>query len=514
MITGCCWCTASCNPPRYFINNLQLRAGTNLVISDVLNVYGTFFTDAQRLTVTTNGIGVGATSTEGDLNVIYKANLGTGTWPNLRWVTNNGTIGALGTVSFTNANNYSAVINNGVIADYGTTIFATNFQNSGTISNGTGNLNVQCQTAALTNSSVYAGGSITLAAKSLLASNVWLQGLSLTFNPSNYLSDGVPPPGSYVAAGAITNFGASTWVVGRTNGTGGSGFALLSNPEDGDFLGTTISNICPPANKLAANIWAGQDYGAVNRGFSNNAAVGRLILDVQGINSLIAFTGAGNAVGNSNALYVDSLEFRDSATNGLYYNYNFTNWVALNTNIVIYFAQAYIDGISVAEKINNASLYNGQNGGVVSNNVVVRPGRLRWVPTYAGYYSSTNLVIDGATNTVNAALAQSQDIDSNGNGVANANDQVPFFTAQQINFSLTVTNQPRRALLTWDTVPFATNYVYYATNLTAANWLLYSNIISTNVAGPTYPLTISDTNISKGIRFYKVVVQPWLTYPY
>jgi hypothetical protein len=188
--------------------------------------------------------------------------------------------------------------------------------------------------------------------------------------------------------------------------------------------------------------------------------------------------------------------------------------VALNTNITIYFAQAYIDGISVAEKINNASLYNGQNGGVVSNNVVIKPGRLLWVPTYAGYYSSTNIVVNGVTNTVNAALAQSADIDSNGNGVANAYDQSPFFTAQEINFGLTITNQPRRALLTWDTVPLATNYVYYATNLVGGNWLLYSNFLSTNVVGPVYPVTVSDTNISKGIRFYKVVVSPWLTYPY
>jgi len=198
----------------------------------------------------------------------------------------------------------------------------------------------------------------------------------------------------------------------------------------------------------------------------------------------------------------------------LYNNFNFTNWVALNTNIVIYFAQAYINGNSVAEKINNASLYSGQNGGVVSNNVVLVPGRLRWVPTYTGFFSSTNIVLNGVTNTVNAALAQSADIDSNGNGQANAYDASPFFTAQQINFSLTVTNRPRRALLTWDTVPFATNYVYYATNLVNANWQLYSNFLSTNVVGPTYPVTVSDTNISKGIRFYKIVVSPWLTYPY
>ena len=497
-----------------FVNSLRLHAGTNLVISDVLNVYGSFYTDAQRMTVTTNGVGFGATSAEGELNTIFPGNLGTPQWPNLRWVTNNGTIGAQGNISFTNVNNYDSVVNSGVIADLGTTIFATNFVNSGTITNGTGNLNVQCQTAILTNSYVYAAGSITIDSKSLLASNVFLQGLTLSLNPSNYLSDG-----------GITN--GSIWVIGRTNGTGGSGIALLSNPGNGDFLGTTISNTCPPSNKQDANTWAGQDYGAVNRGFTNNAAVGRLILDVQGNNSLITFTGAGNANGNSNALYVDSIEFRDSATNGLYNSYDFTNWVDINTNLVIYFAQAYIDGVSVAEKINIASLYNGKNGGKVSTNgTVLSPGRLRWVPTYAGYFSSTNFIINGVTNTFNAALAESADIDSNGNGLANAFDPAPFtllsssIYASQLDFTITLVKQPvKQALLSWYVpwnVPYyASNTVYFSTNLLKPTWQIYTNFSSINpIDAVNSPITVGDTNIARGIRFYKIVVQPYLSYPY
>ena len=72
------------------------------------------------------------------------------------------------------------------------------------------------------------------------------------------------------------------------------------------------------------------------------------------------------------------------------------------------FAQATVGGVSIAEKINNASLA-GANG-----------GRLLWVPQYAGYFSSTNLVYpDGSTNTVNAALAASKQVDSDGDGLAN-----------------------------------------------------------------------------------------------
>ena len=132
---------------------------------------------------------------------------------------------------------------------------------------------------------------------------------------------------------------------GRTNATGGSGFTLLNDPTNGDLLGTAITNICPGANKLVADTWAGRDFGAVNAGYTNNAALGRLVLDVLGPNSLITFKGAGT----SNAIYVDSLEFRDYLTNGINNNFDCTAELAINTNLVIYFAQATVNGISVAK---------------------------------------------------------------------------------------------------------------------------------------------------------------------
>jgi hypothetical protein len=493
-----------------FIQNLALHSGTNLVISDVLNFYSTLFLDAQRLTVTTNGYGFGATSAEGELNGLLPGNIGPAQWPNLRWVTNNGTISGQNLLIFTNASTYGAVINNGVINDEGTTIYASNFLDSGTISNGIGNLAVISQTTTLTNGSIYAGGNVSIAANNFSATNTYVQCLSLTLNPSKSITDfGVP---------------GNIWVVGNTNATGGQGFSLLNNPTNGDLLGTTITNICPPPNKELVNTWSGRDFGAVNAGYTNNSALGHLVLDTAGADSLITFNGSGSG---SNALYVDCLELQGSLTNGLQSSYNFTNWLSLNTNITIYFAQAYILGVSVAEQIGNASLYQGENGGYLITNIVtgtngvtttnraVVPGRLRWVPTYAGLFSSTNIVINGVTNTYNAALAKSKDIDSDGSGVANVNNPSPFFTAQQINFSLTVTNQPKRAaVLSWTTVPLATNSVYFSSSLLTNNWQLYTNFLSTNVLGPSYVTTVSDTNILNGTRFYKVLVQPWLTYPY
>ncbi len=190
---------------------------------------------------------------------------------------------------------------------------------------------------------------------------------------------------------------------------------------------------------------------------------------------------------------------------------------------MIYYAQALAASggglVSVAEKLNH------------KNN-----DHLRWVPTYAGYFSSTNIVYpDGTTNTVNAALAQSKDIDSDGDGIDNAYDPTPFFVPSEVNFTVTLTNRPPLSVrLQWVTIANGTNYVYFKTNLLSPVWLPLTNFNdyyyganlaitnSTHVnwfASPQpYPSPATNvwvfdvvTNVP---HYYRVMVQPWLTYPY
>ena len=249
-----------------WVQNLKLYTGNSLVISDVLNVFGSLYIGAKNLTVTLNGVGNGATSIEGQLNSYIPGNIGPSQMPNLVDLTNNGSITSQGLLVLTNVNNYGAVINSGVISDNGTLIYATNFVSSGAISNGIGNMTVLSKTTTLTNGFINAGGNVSITANSLTASNVLLQCLSLTLNPANYLSDGV------LGDSGVTN--ANFWVVGRTNATGGSGFTLLDNPTNGDLLGTAITNICPGANKSVVDTWAGQDFGAVNTGLYQQCRLG------------------------------------------------------------------------------------------------------------------------------------------------------------------------------------------------------------------------------------------------
>ena len=140
--------------------------------------------------------------------------------------------------------------------------------------------------------------------------------------------------------------------------------------------------------------------------------------------------------------------------------------------------------------------------------------RLRWVAAYAGHFSSTNIVYpNGTTNgPFNAALAQSTTIDSDGDGINNAFDPTPFFVSGEVNLKLTLTNKPPlTALITWDSIPSATNTVYDRTNLALGNWLVLTGFVSAANIPPVggWPITNTVADPVTGpSRYYRVQVDP------
>ena len=525
-------------PP--WIQNLRLHATNSLVISDVLNIYGnTVYADAQSVTLATNVVGTGATSLDGEFNLCSGATLSTTQFPDLVWLTNNGAIRCYNNANFTNlytgftyySTNYTystnsvtqavktnasvalvslpqnwlgAFINNSLVTNQAMSVSALNFTNNGGINTGSGTFGLQSSSANFVNGYTLAGSDVAINGTNLFLAGEFINaGRALNLLGVQSVSDGE----TNLVANGLTN--GNVWVVGAL-GIGGadSGFNASFNPLSGDLLGTTVTNIAP-GGKNIVNTWAGVNRGISVAGYSNNLAVGHLVLDslVSGSrNGTFTFNGAGGA-GVTNAIYVDCLELRDYATNRDV-GYNPTA-LKFATNFVIYYAQAYINGLSVAEKINHKGI--DVNG--VSNS-----DHLRWVPSYAGYYSYTNLVYpDGTTNVVNLALAQSTDISSGGNlSSGNAGNPTQIFVPSQIGLSITLTNKTTRRLAF--TIPAtATNYfVQYKTNLLTSAWTLLTNSSVNNAAG-TIPLTQTnvyflDTN-SGPMRFYQVVEQPWLTYP-
>jgi hypothetical protein len=500
------------------VQNLTLHATNSLLITDVLNVFGSLFIDSQNLTLTTNGCGNGATSLDGELNLVSSAILWQSALPNMRNLTNNGAIRTKNLCVFGGPRpaNYTNFINHGLISDQGSTIYANNFLSSGIISNGVGSFVLQSLATVLTNGAITAGGDVTITSGNLVASNLTLQaGRSLTLLVTNFLTDD-----------GVSN--GSTWSVGGSAiGGSDSGFNLLLLPANpawrNDLLGTTVTNIAPP-DKSITNTWAGRDYGISAAGYTNNMAIGRLILDSRTNASYSQFTF--NGTGTSNAIYVDELILLNYASDTNHDLNGNLPALVFNTNLVIYYAQALTAGggpggsmTSVAEVLNH------------KNN-----DHLRWVWTYAGHFSSTNIVYpDGTTNgPFNAALAQSSDIDSDGDGLVNASDPTPFFVPSEVNFTETLTNRPPLSVrVQWATIPVATNYIYYVTNLTDTALLPFTNfdhyyyganVAVTNSAhvnwfvspqsypGPATNVWVFDA-ITNGLRYYRVMVSPELAYP-
>ena len=483
------------------VQDLGFHATNSLVVNDVFNILRSLSIDAQRLTLMTNG--PAAASPDGELNIqsatcgLYPSvpvqNVWSNSVPYVKWLTNNGAIrlSSPATAHFGGPTpaNYVTLVNNGLISDLaGSQIWANDFEGGGVISNGVGAFTLQSQSTALTGGAIIAASNkVSITTGSLLMSNLVLQaGSSLTLIATNQLTDGGPGNGS-------------VWTVGANSV--GAGVNLPVLPASGDLRGTSIT-LFAPDNVNVINTWAGVDHGAVTSAYTNNEAVGQLILNAisNAPNTAFFFTGTGA----SNAIYVDQLQLQGfSDFNSRVVNTN-TGTVSIpslvfNTNLVIYYADAVSDGADVSFKLNGFNT-----------------NHLRWMPAYAGYFSSTNLVYAGATNTFNIALAENTTIDSDGDGINNAHDPTPFFVSGEVNLNTYLTNANQQVAITWDSIPFATNCVFYTTNLLAptATWTVLTNFISPiPYPSPPTKLTWLDS-VTSPPRYYRVTVSPWLTYPY
>ena len=494
------------------VQNLALYSSNNVVISDALNIAASLNLNCTNLLLTTNGPGVGAASLDGELNLNSASIVWETAVPRLSCLTNNGAIRTLNSAKYGQISSpYLALVNTGIINNFGNiTIRSSDFENAGSITAGAGQIVAQTLTTTMNHGVIQASGAVSLTASNLVISGTSIQsGASLSLIATNLLTDNGVNSGNF-------------WSLGVNNPSYGylQGLVLPILPLAGDLLGTTITNIAGSNTVDINNTWAGQDRGYSVAGYNNNVAIGQLVLDAQTNITQFHFSGTSTD-GSTNAIYVDCLQLLDYA--GYAYQNN-ANLPALNfdDNLVIYYAQALTTGgISVAKKINH---FNNDH--------------LRWVPTYAGHFSSTNIVYPNVTtNTINIALATASDLDSDRDGNPNVSDPTPVLVPSQLSFTLTLTNNPSKSIkLGWRTIPLAGNYIYYNTDLTTTNWLPFTNfdnyyygtgIAVTNAAHTNYfvspqsyigGVTPSDnwetTNVwindvpTNAAYFYRITVQP------
>lgn len=366
-------------------------------------------------------------------------------------------------------------------------------------------------TTLITNTSAawISGNSIVeINAHNLLASNSLIQAGKLILAITNDLAAGdLAAPNQWITAGGIEMRRRPT------NSSSLMGVTLLS----GAWLPYQQVN----------HVWPAKDLGPTRAGFNNNLALGHLILD-GAENAIFRFFGTRA----NKALYVDYLELVNGATNF----FGGDNALRIDPSITLYIANANV----APEKLTNSF-----------------KGRLQWVGDFAGPLSSTNIVnlctnadssVTSCSYVMNVALANSKDIDSDNDGLVNAEDPDPlgrcpcaqpaglvaargsYAGASQISLfmgralstelptyvkkvgRLAIVPERREArsqvVLSWESMAGASNVVEFTTALSLTNWQVLTNF-------PTGPiarrLTASDELSSSGQRFYRVrVLPPWL----
>ncbi len=254
-----------------------------------------------------------------------------------------------------------------------------------------------------------------------------------------------------------------------------AGFQMNRLPRTSSLLGTWLSSFAANSQPVD-QYWAATNRGAVAAGYSNNLALGKLVLDGRP-GSRFRFHGAGT----NRAMYVDFIELEDNAT-------NFNNGIAITIDpgFTVYFANANVS----VEKLNGAA-----------------GGRFQWVPSFAGPLSSTNITYpSGQTYTFNVALVTSKNLDSDGDGIVNGDDPTPIYVGASVGLKIAITNlPPNRPVLTWNGLYNSTNAVLYVTDVTATNWQILTNI----VVGPVnQPVSYIDRSAADTSRYYRVRVMP------
>ncbi len=430
-----------------------IARGTNVFIADPLTITNHFFTDAQRLSI------------EGPAGAIQLAN-GVPNWtinqsPNLRYVTNHGNIvvqnearfgydaayPATSLISFVNKSNLTAA---------GIFVTSAYFENGGSI-NSDSVLSLNTVSGRFENGQSFTGSDLLVHAHDFKLRNTTNQSLGvLSFVITNSFFDNGPFESNRVVC---------------TDGFHVQFATPSGKPVVGDLLGTSFETAAPQFASIQ-HTWPGDDRGPEVAGYTNNLALGRLVLS-SGFDSELVFAGTGT----SNALYVDFLSFQGIDLASL------ETALVVAPNLVIYFA--------------DSNLPVEQLDGMLG-------GRLRWVRNYAGAYSSIDLLVNGNVIKVNRGLRQSLIIDSDGDGLANGFDASPFDPAV---LNLTVmSGSPLTLALDWHAAASTVYKVEYTTN-NAQSWQVLKHYTN-SLAQPAAASVIDQVPAGSPQRYYRVSYQP------
>lgn len=425
-----------------------------IVINDLFVIDGGFSGDTAFTFSPTNSTNV----LEFTDNV---GNITGGNFPNLDNFTNNGTILSPQqfNLGFDRDARYSNIVNNGTI-QAGAALFRSHwFDNTDTLSATNGSLFIEAQTNRLRGGSLSAALSARLTGDDLSATNTTIDAESVYIDVKKRVTD----------EGATND-----WTVSR-------GFTLISNPIKGDLLGTTLRSVAS-TNFNNVHIWNAEDFGDDSAGYTNNVALGKLVLDAEPGGRFFF-----NGVGAGSAMYVDTIELHNYAT-------NFESAVSVASNIKLYFAHLVdSNNVSLAEKFADA---HGDRVTWVSEET--RSGPMVAISTGIG--QTTNMT----ARALRALLPVGEDYD--GDGISNDIDTTPFsgFTVNDV--SAVFRSEPSgsdarpHAKITWQALPNTTYTIEYRDSVADIGWKPLTYVISASNG----EMSAYDPLPENGQRFYRV----------
>ena len=465
------------------LNSTNMLVNDSLNLVQGLNLQGQSFTLNGTLNLTTytaqNTI-VGQPLTVAALTDWVYTNA-----PSVLFFTNNGTLNVPNQAHFGDDRPipYSDFVNTGSISVGSFDLASTYVENDGTIIANVGPLDIVGQAGKFQGGATESSGNLSLSFN------------ALKFFKHNILSIGTL---NLAVTDNLSDAGPGSANIFTTD----DGFNLPVKPASGDLLGTTIRDRGLPFVEVD-HVWAGEDRGASSSGFSDNVALGQLILvaqDTAGLRApLFSFTGTNGQRG----LYVDLLDLSSLGA-------NYTNMIQIDPSLTIYYASAKL-GFTPPDNSSGIpqepeEFLNGQFG-----------GHLVWVSGFAGPNSSTAVIINGQTVFVNSALRNSKIIDSDGDGIPNFYDSTPFGgsggTGNPSGLVLGPGLLSRPASgqqvfsLNFNAAGNSAYRVEMTTDLAHPSWQLVDTY--TNVSPATANVTITDTNNVAGRqRFYRVRLVP------
>jgi len=451
--------SVSTRQPNY-VANFEAHS-ENVTISDVLRITESIKIDSKNLTTSGRLLFDG-----GRLH-----DWGDSMFPGLNNFTNTGVVSVPGTGFYGSDRElpYQSFVNSGTNVAVGVRIRSDYFENSGTLvagsytefnnqaflSRGPGSVSVEADVIKLDGGRTLAGGEIQYSARELKMRNYTNDSsLSVVFNVSGNLSD---------------NGNEQRNLIKTT-----AGIHLDTKPSTGDLLGTRVESTASRFSSINHS-WSAVDRGPKKEGFSNNTALGWLVIE-GGVDSFQEFVGTGSA----NGLYVDYLEIGPSYVN------NLANFVKVHPNLTIYFADSNVS----AEDLDGAL-----------------DGRIRWVSEFAGPNSSVDVALaDGRSLKVNRQFIQSRRIDSDGDGIANGLDATPY-GGVKITSSAVTSNQGTKVVLSWEAAAGTSYVVEYAVALGKPVWTKvtdYKNSGQSNV-----PAVVEDLLPGGSTeRYYRIRYNP------